>query len=174
MKIIACLGNPGDKYRQTRHNIGFLLGEYICSHSGIAVNRKGFSAIYGTGRMQSHDILFLFPQTFMNLSGQAVSSALSFYKEDSTSLIVIHDEIELPFGDIRKKKGGGHKGHNGLRSIIQCTGSPEFQRLRFGVGRPEKGDVADYVLSDFSRAEREMFPDMFERARMELEGMIIG
>ncbi len=174
MKIIACLGNPGDKYRQNRHNAGFLLGEYLCSHFGITINKKGFSSVYGTGRFHTHDVLFLFPQTFMNLSGQAVSAALSFYKEDASSLIVLHDEIELSFGDIRKKSGGGHKGHNGLRSIIQCAGSAEFQRLRIGVGRPDVGEVADYVLSDFSRSERDRFPEMFDHARVELEGMLTG
>ena len=174
MKIIACLGNPGGKYRLTRHNAGFLFGEYLASEYGISVAKKGFSSLYGTGKLGIHDILILFPQTFMNLSGQAVQGALGFYREDAKSLIVVHDEIELPFGEIRKKSGGGHKGHNGLRSIIQCAGSAEFERLRIGVGRPadEAVGVADYVLGNFSSAEQSMFPAMFGRAKAELEGIL--
>ena len=174
MKIIACLGNPGGKYRLTRHNAGFLFGEYIASEYGISVAKKGFSSVYGTGKLGIHDILVMFPQTFMNLSGQAVQGALSFYREDAKSLIVVHDEIELPFGEIRKKSGGGHKGHNGLRSIIQCAGSAEFERLRIGVGRPENDavGVADYVLGSFSSEEQSKFPSMFSRAKEELEGIL--
>jgi PTH1 family peptidyl-tRNA hydrolase len=174
MKIIACLGNPGPKYRLTRHNIGFLFGEYLASEYGISPGKKGFSSVYGTGKSGVHDILVMFPQTFMNLSGQAVQGALGFYREDAQSLIVIHDEIELPFGEIRKKTGGGHKGHNGLRSIIQCAGSAEFERLRIGVGRPadDSTGVADYVLGSFSSDEQSRFPAMFKRAKEELEGIL--
>ena len=110
MKIIACLGNPGGKYRLTRHNIGFLLGDYFASEFGVNLSKKGFSAIYGTGKSGNHDIMLLFPQTFMNLSGQAVQGALDYYHEDAGSLIVIHDEIEIPFGDIRRKNGGWTQG----------------------------------------------------------------
>jgi len=174
MKIIACLGNPGSKYRLTRHNAGFLAGEYLASVYSISVAKKGFSSVYGTGRVGKSEVLLLFPQTFMNLSGQSVQGALDYYREDAGSLIVIHDEIELPFGDIRKKSGGGHKGHNGLRSIIQCAGSSEFIRLRFGVGRPanESADIADYVLSSFSGDEQSRFPVLFERVKDELEGLL--
>jgi PTH1 family peptidyl-tRNA hydrolase len=173
MKIIACLGNPGERYRFTRHNIGFLVGEYLASRYDIPITRKGFSAVYGTGRILTHEVLFLFPQTFMNQSGQSVQAALSFYKEDAESLIVMHDEIELPFGEIRKKRGGGHKGHNGLRSIIQTLSSPDFERLRFGVGRPDAGDVSDYVLSPFSPDERNLLNELFVRIFEEFEEMLL-
>jgi peptidyl-tRNA hydrolase, PTH1 family len=173
MKIIACLGNPGDRYRNTRHNVGFLVGKYLADHYSIPVTKKGFSSIYGTGRSGVHDILLIFPQTFMNMSGTSINAALSFYKEDASSLIVIHDEIELPFGEIRKKNGGGHKGHNGLRSIIQNVGTNDFLRIRFGVGRPdEKMDVSDYVLSAFSSEEYGKLDPLFIRAREELEGLL--
>jgi peptidyl-tRNA hydrolase, PTH1 family len=173
MKIIACLGNPGDRYRNTRHNIGFIVGKYLADHYSIPVTKKGFSAVYGVGRSGVNDLLFIFPQTFMNMSGVSISAALSFYKEDASSLIVIHDEIELPFGEIRKKNGGGHKGHNGLRSLIQHVATNDFIRIRFGVGRPEGDiDVADYVLSDFSSEERDKLDGLFVRVREELEGML--
>lgn len=155
MKIIACLGNPGKKYRNNRHNIGFLLGESIARLASLAPGKKQFSAAAGTGTIAGEAVLFLFPDTFMNNSGVSVRAALDYYRESADNLIVIHDEIELPFGEVRIKFGGGHKGHNGLRSIIQHTGTADFHRIRFGVGRPPHPDmaVADYVLSDFTSDE---------------------
>jgi PTH1 family peptidyl-tRNA hydrolase len=173
MKIIACLGNPGDRYRNTRHNVGFLVGKYLADQYSVPITKKGFSALYGVGRSGVNDLLLIFPQTFMNMSGVSINAALSFYKEDAASLIVIHDEIELPFGDIRKKSGGGHKGHNGLRSLIQHVGTGDFVRIRFGVGRPEGNiDVADYVLSDFTGEEKSKLDGLFLRVREELDGLI--
>ena len=118
MIILAFLGNPGRKYSRTRHNIGFMVGEHFSGLSGIKINKKAFSAESGTGKINGHDTLLLFPQTFMNLSGKSVSKAMDFYDAESSDLIVVHDELELPFGEIKTKFGGGHKGHNGLRSII--------------------------------------------------------
>jgi len=157
MIIVAFLGNPGKKYARTRHNIGFITGEFFSGENGIKINKKNFSSEYGTGTICGHDVLLLFPQTFMNLSGQAVKKAMDFYRTEHSSLIAVHDEIELPFADIKIQTGGGHKGHNGLRSIIAETGSPDFHRIRFGVGRPDNPqmDVADYVLSNFSAEELE-------------------
>jgi peptidyl-tRNA hydrolase, PTH1 family len=174
MKIIACLGNPGSQYRNTRHNAGFLAGEYCAQQYGIDIGKKGFSARYGTGRSGMHELLFLFPQAYMNISGESVQGALTYYKTDEQDLIVIHDEIELPFGDIRMKKGGGHKGHNGLRSIIQKTGSADFERLRIGVGRPpdERIPVADFLLSDFTREESDRLTELFPRVKEVLDGML--
>ena len=155
MKIIACLGNPGKKYISHRHNAGFILGRYIAEEFCISVKKKMFSSLCGSGKIDGADVLILFPQTFMNKSGIAVSSAMCYYGSNPGDIIVVHDEIELPFGELRTKFGGGHKGQNGIRSIIEATGSPDFHRLRFGVGRPVNQDasVADYVLSDFSHDE---------------------
>lgn len=155
MKVIACLGNPEKRYTRTRHNIGFIIGEYLADKFNIQLNQKGLSSVYGTGHLNNNSILILLPLTYMNNSGQALRKALDYYKETIDNVIVIHDEIELAFGEIRLKHGGGHKGHNGLRSIIQNCGSPDFIRLRFGVGRPENDriSVADYVLSRFTKEE---------------------
>lgn len=174
MKIVAFLGNPGNTYKMTRHNAGFLIGSHFSERHNISVQKKAFSAFSGVGRVGVSDLFVLFPQTFMNLSGQSVSAAFSFYKEDAQSLIVVHDEIEIEFGDIRKKNGGGHKGHNGLRSIMQQIGTGDFERLRFGVGRPPDDaiDVASYVLSPFSADERSKLPILLDRACDELEGML--
>lgn len=157
MIIIAFLGNPGKKYSRSRHNAGFIIGEKIAYEAGIKITKKNFMSETGTGSIYDREVLLLFPQTFMNLSGQAVKKAMDFYNTDHAGLIVIHDELELPFGDVRHKLGGGHKGHNGLRSIIAETGSADFHRIRFGIGRPDNPqmDVSDYVLSGFSSEEFE-------------------
>ena len=175
MQIISCLGNPGTKYRNTRHNVGFLAGEFLAAQWGISIDKKNFNAQYGTGRVGLCDVMLLFPQTFMNLSGQSVQGALSWTREDAMSLIVLHDETEIPFGDIRFKSGGGHKGHNGLRSIIQCIGSSEFSRIRCGVGRPENEQIslADYVLAPFTHEEREQLGSVFVRLQQQIEALLV-
>ena len=166
MIILAFLGNPGSKYSRTRHNIGFMTGEYFAGSSGIKVSKKAFSAETGTGRVNGRDLLLLFPQTFMNESGKSVAKAMDFHDVKHSGLIVVHDELELPFGEIKTKFGGGHKGHNGLRSIIAETGSADFHRVRFGIGRPANPqmEVADHVLSSFSREEVEALQKLIPRA----------
>ncbi len=166
MKIIACLGNPGKKYSRNRHNAGFIIGDMIAGYYGISAGAAKFSALSGTGKIAANDVLLLFPQTYMNNSGAAVGAALQYYRESAENLVVLHDEIELPFGEIRTKFGGGHKGNNGIRSIIEHTGTPDFHRIRIGVGRPPSAEipVADYLLSNFSSEEfskiKELFPDV--------------
>jgi PTH1 family peptidyl-tRNA hydrolase len=171
MIIISCLGNPGKKYLNNRHNAGCILGKYISGEFNIPINRKSTNSIYGTGKIDDIDVLIQFPQTFMNRSGAAVKEAINYYEETPDRLIVIHDEIELPFGEIKTKFGGGHKGHNGLRSIIQEIGSPDFHRIRIGVGRPgdENLSVADHVLSNFDGEEykrlKEAAPVVIEKIK---------
>jgi peptidyl-tRNA hydrolase, PTH1 family len=167
MNIIACLGNPGKKYISNRHNIGFILGSYLAGVYHAGTEKKEFSSITARFTINDSPNLLIFPQTFMNNSGKAISAALAFHKIEPEHLIVIHDEIELPFGDIRQKKGGGHKGHNGLRSIMEQIGTGDFYRIRFGVGRPDNPElsVADYVLSNFTGDEKEKFTELFPLAR---------
>ena len=174
MIILAFLGNPGKKYYRTRHNAGFIVGEKIASSYGISINKKNFSAETGSGRLSGADVFFIFPQTFMNLSGQSVSRAMNFYNTKHDELIVIHDELELQFGDVRYKFGGGHKGHNGLRSIIAETGSADFHRIRFGIGRPDNPqmDVADYVLSAFSQEEFEKIDGLVPAVNKVIQSII--
>lgn len=157
MKIIACLGNPGKQYSKNRHNAGFLIGGSFASFIDIDLNRKSFSSVTGTCKFEGSDILMIFPQTYMNSSGVAVQQALSYYREVTENLVVIHDEIEMPSGKFDTKFSGGHRGHNGLRSIVEKTGSRDFYRVRYGVGRPENPNisVADYVLSNFTQEELE-------------------
>lgn len=151
MKIIVFLGNPGRQYLRTRHNTGFIIGEYFCDRNGIVPSQKKFKAFAGTGTVEGKDVCVLFPQTFMNLSGESAVQAVKFFRADPADVIAVHDEIELPFGKTGVKIGGGHKGHNGIRSLIQLLGTPDFVRVRFGVGRPDNPNVpvADYLLSSF-------------------------
>jgi PTH1 family peptidyl-tRNA hydrolase len=155
VKLIVGLGNPGEKYRQTRHNIGFLVAEQLAVECGVALKRKGHQGIYGSGRVAETEATILLPQTFMNLSGASVGSALKSLGIAPGDLIVIHDDIDLPFGQIKFKCGGGHGGHNGIRHIRQVLGHGDFIRCKLGVGRPAgDGDVVDHVLKPFSAAER--------------------
>ena len=126
MKLIAGLGNPGSRYAETRHNIGFRVAERLADNAGIALKRQGYQGIYGVGRVAGQEVTLLLPQTYMNLSGTSVGSACKSLGIQPGDLIVVHDEIDLPFGALRVKSGGGHGGHNGLRSIGQVLGSLEF------------------------------------------------
>ncbi|MCR9141341.1 MAG: aminoacyl-tRNA hydrolase [bacterium] len=165
--LIAGLGNPGDKYRLTRHNAGFMALDLLSRQWDIPLGDTRWKAELGRGRVETEngpaDVVLIRPQTFMNLSGQSVAPALGFYKVPLSRLLVLHDEVELAFADIRLKSGGGHKGHNGIRDIIDKTGEREFDRLRFGVGRPAQGSVADYSLSPFFKEEQAELEDLLER-----------
>ncbi|GFE56383.1 aminoacyl-tRNA hydrolase [Geobacter sp. AOG1] len=153
-KLIVGLGNPGPKYQGTRHNAGFMVLDCLAREAGIQITRKAFGGFYGEGSFQGERLLLLKPQTFMNLSGRSVSAALRFHKLAPSDLVVIHDDLDIPFGRVKLKDGGGHGGHNGLRSLMQELGGGQFVRVRIGVGRPVHGDAADYVLTNFSHEEQ--------------------
>ena len=152
LRLIAALGNPGAQYRSHRHSVGFMVAEELVRRHGWGPLRTRFSAHAAEGRLEAVPVLLLLPQTFMNLSGDSVGKAARFYRVDVGDIIAIHDEVELPFGTIRLKQGGGLGGHNGLRSLEKALGSREFWRVRVGVGRPPhpEMDLADFVLSPFS------------------------
>ncbi|MRJ03346.1 MAG: aminoacyl-tRNA hydrolase [Epsilonproteobacteria bacterium] len=161
MYLIVGLGNPGEEYRFTRHNVGFLvLDEIIEELQPLPISSSSFKGeLYRAG-----PILLLKPLTFMNRSGESLQAVAQFYKIDPERTIVIHDDIDLPLGALRFKKGGGSGGHNGLRSIDRGIGK-EYMRVRVGIGRPrEKGEVADYVLSPFGPQELETVQSVVKRA----------
>jgi PTH1 family peptidyl-tRNA hydrolase len=161
-KLVAGLGNPGSKYLWTRHNAGFIVLDELSRRAGIPVSRKTFSGLFGEGTWHDNRLFFLKPQTFMNLSGRSVNPALNFNRLALKDLIVIHDDLDIPFGRVKIKEGGGHAGHNGLRSLMQEMGSGEFTRIRIGIGRPLRGDAADYVLSPFSKEEQAQLPRLLD------------
>lgn len=173
MKIVAGLGNPGPEYSKTRHNIGFMAAERFAAKHGIALKKRGHQAHYGVGTGAGQELAVLLPQTFMNRSGASVSSACRALNVGLHDLIVLHDDIDLPFGVLRIKVGGGHGGHNGLRHICSVLGSGDFIRIRIGVGRPpEGGDVAQYVLRPFSSVEREKLDSVLANTVMALETLL--
>lgn len=165
MKIIVGLGNPGRKYERTRHNAGFLALDELAELAGVSVEQEKHSALVGRGRLGSEDVVLAKPRTFMNESGRAVAALLRSSYRTCADLIVLHDELDLAPGSVRIKTGGGHGGHNGLRSIMELAGSADFIRIRIGIGRPPAGvDAADYVLSPFSAEERKAAADAFRKA----------
>jgi peptidyl-tRNA hydrolase, PTH1 family len=161
-KLIVGLGNPGPQYSWTRHNAGFMVLDRLSRQAGISVTRKAFSGLSGDGSFAGERVILLKPQTFMNLSGRSVAEALRFHKLTLADLIVIHDDLDIPFGKVRLKEGGGHGGHNGLRSIGQLLGSPDYLRVRVGIGRPLHGDVSNYVLSNFLKEEMDRLQDVLD------------
>ena len=160
--FIVGLGNPGAKYLWTRHNAGFIVLDEFSRIAGIPVTRKNFAGLYGEGTYRDSRLFLLKPQTFMNLSGRSVNPALHFHRLSLKELIVIHDDLDIPFGRVKIKEGGGHAGHNGLRSLMQELGGGGFTRVRIGIGRPLHGDIADYVLSPFSREEAAQLPKLLD------------
>lgn len=168
MKLICGLGNPGREYERHRHNIGFMVVEALLPRARGELNQEKFQARVGQGTLGGERILFLEPQTYMNLSGRSLAEAARFYKVAVEDILVIHDELDLPFGRLQLKAGGGTGGHNGLKSSVQSLGEDSFIRLRFGIGKPEgpnaKERVAGYVLSHFDDAERRQLEELIGRA----------
>lgn len=155
MLLLVGLGNPGRDYANTRHNIGFMAVDEIVRRHGFSPWRNRFSGEFCEGKLGTEKALALKPMTYMNLSGQSVGEALRFYKLQPTDMIVFHDELDLPPGKLRVKAGGGHGGHNGLRSIDQHVG-PHYLRVRLGIGHPgDKDRVSGYVLHPFAKADQD-------------------
>ncbi|MBY6201400.1 aminoacyl-tRNA hydrolase [Maritalea mobilis] len=160
MKLWVGLGNPGPKYAGNRHNIGWMAVERIAEDHGFAPWRSKFQGSLTEGSLKGEKVLLLKPETFMNLSGQSVGEAMRFYKLSPADVTVFHDELDLAPGKVRVKQGGGHAGHNGLRSIHQHIGEA-YQRIRLGIGHPgHKDRVAGYVLSDFAKADQDWLDDV--------------
>ncbi len=160
MKIFVGLGNPGAKYARNRHNIGFMSVDRIAQDHGFGPWKSKFQGEIAEGRLGTEKVLLLKPMTFMNRSGQSVGEAMRFYKLDSADVTVFHDELDLAPGKVRVKAGGGHAGHNGLRSIHDHIGAA-YDRVRLGIGHPGRKElVSPYVLSDFAKADTEWLDDV--------------
>jgi peptidyl-tRNA hydrolase, PTH1 family len=160
MKLFVGLGNPGGQYAGNRHNIGFMAVDRIAADHGFSPWKKAFQGLACDGRLGAEKVLLLKPATFMNLSGQAVQAACSFHKLDLADVVVFHDELDLAPGKLRVKFGGGHAGHNGLRSIHGHLGD-QYHRVRMGIGHPgHKDAVAGYVLHDFAKADADWLDDV--------------
>jgi PTH1 family peptidyl-tRNA hydrolase len=178
MLLVVGLGNPGPKYEKNRHNVGFMVVDRLAVRFKAPPMREKFSGIFT--RVASPDLVLLKPLTFMNLSGESVQQAMKFFKVTLADVVVVHDELDVPFGESRLKLGGGTAGHNGLKSMLQHCGGDGFARLRVGIGRPanprggEKpgGDVVGHVLGDFSSLERASLDDVLDHAALGVEMIV--
>jgi peptidyl-tRNA hydrolase, PTH1 family len=171
--LIAGLGNPGAEYAGNRHNCGFMVADVLAARIGARFKRDRSRAVVAEGRLAGFPVTLAKPQTYMNLSGGPVVSLRSFHKLPDDQIVVIHDELDLPFDTIRLKLGGGDGGHNGLRSVTAALGTRDYFRVRVGIGRPPgRMDAADYVLHDFSAAERKLLPLVLEQAADAVETLL--
>ncbi|MDY6864110.1 MAG: aminoacyl-tRNA hydrolase [Thermodesulfobacteriota bacterium] len=166
MKLIVGLGNPGTKYKQNRHNIGFQVLESLAESANINIDKKKFNSIYGEGVVRSEKVFLVKPQTFMNLSGEAVFKVIKYFDIEHKDIIVIHDDIDLDLGRIKIQFDGGDGGHKGIHSIVVEAGTNRFIRIRVGIGRPPLfQDAAFYVLMNFKPEEKEIIKEVIERAK---------
>ncbi|HVP61745.1 MAG TPA: aminoacyl-tRNA hydrolase [Myxococcaceae bacterium] len=167
-RLVVGLGNPGREYAGHRHNVGVMVVDRLAGAEGIALGQAKFQGRFGQGDAGKVRLLLLEPETYMNASGEAVAAAARFFKVPPEDTLVVHDELDLPFGRLQLKKGGGTGGHNGLESIVAQLGDTGFARLRFGIGKPTgpnaKERVVGHVLHDFSTEEKEALPLLLERA----------
>lgn len=175
--LIVGLGNPGDKYSATRHNIGFLVADEMAIRCGGKFSSNKNRALVAEARLgmgsAAPRLVIVKPQTYMNDSGNAVSPLAKYFNAPVDQIIVIHDELDIPFNAIRVKIGGGDNGHNGLKSLTQSLSSPDYFRVRVGIGRPlTPQDTADYVLDNFGKGERSQVPDLAMRACDAIESLI--
>ena len=168
MKIVCGLGNPGREHERQRHNVGFMVLEALAARLGVSFNQDKFEGRLATASVRGDKVLLLEPQTFMNLSGQCLGGAARFYKVPAAEVLVVHDELDLPFGKLQLKSGGGTGGHNGLNSLAEHWGEDGYARLRFGIGKPQgpnaKDRVVGHVLGDFAADERQGLDALLDRA----------
>jgi PTH1 family peptidyl-tRNA hydrolase len=181
--LVVGLGNPGREYAGNRHNVGFFVADLLASRMDAKFGRhKRAHADVAEGRLANQGgrigggprVVLAKPLTYMNLSGAPVTALAQFYKVPVENILAVHDELDLPYGQVRAKRGGGEGGHNGLRSISKSLGTKEYARVRFGIGRPPgRQDPADYVLSDFGAAERKDLEFLVDRAADVAEAMVL-
>jgi len=163
VKWFVGLGNPGTPYQSTRHNIGFMAVDRFAERHGIKISQSKCKALTGEGIVNGTKVYLLKPMTYMNLSGESIRAFMDFYKASIDDLVVIYDDLDTPYGQIRLRYQGGAGGHNGIKSTIQHLGTQSFYRIRMGINRPAPGyNIADYVLSSFSKEEFKQMPPLLD------------
>jgi PTH1 family peptidyl-tRNA hydrolase len=170
--VIIGLGNPGTRYRHTRHNVGFDVVDHIAGQAGITMSEKGESKI-GKGTLDTEEVILIEPLTYMNLSGRVVKRFLSNKEDNAPNVIVVHDDIDMETGRLRVRRGGSAGGHKGVQSIIAESGTKDFVRVKIGIGRPEAASVEDYVLSRFCKKDRETINITIVRAVEAIEAIML-
>lgn len=176
MKIVVGLGNPGKKYTFNRHNIGFLFIDYMSQKYGFSISKLGFSSVYGETNIEGEKVIFLKPQTFMNLSGEAVVSAASYYHVEPKDIIIVYDDVSLPSGSVRIRFKGSAGGHNGIKSIIYSLKDDVFPRIKIGIGSPPcpEFEMANWVLSDIPKKDQEEIYKAIEQSASACIAIIKG
>lgn len=170
MYVVVGLGNPGSQYAQTKHNIGFVTVDYFAEQHNIKFNKVKHKAVIGEGSISGEKLMLVKPQTYMNASGECVMELVNFYKLPLENLIVIYDDIDLPVGKVRIRPNGSSGTHNGMRSIIYLLNKQDFPRIRIGVGKqPEYMDLADYVMTKFSKDELPLMEEAVKKATLTVE-----
>lgn len=175
MKIIVGLGNPGSEYERTRHNTGFMVVDRLASKHNIEIKKEKSKVLFGTGEINGEKVMIVKPQTFMNLSGEAVRGIMDFYKESIENLLIIFDDIDLELGNIRIKERGSAGTHNGMKSIVQNLGTMDFRRVKVGIGKPKPNiDLVSHVLGKFSDEEYKILTESIDKAVDATEIIISG
>ena len=172
MYIIVGLGNPGRKYENTRHNLGFITIDRLASKHDIKVDKIKFKALVGDGRIADQKVLLVKPQTYMNLSGDSVREVASYYKADPKDIIVIYDDLDLPLGNLRIRKSGSAGTHNGMKSVVYQLKSDQFPRVRIGIGGNGDKDIIDFVIGGFKKEEVSILEEAVDNAVLAIESMI--
>ena len=173
MRIIVGLGNPGNAYTGTRHNVGFETVNLLARVNGISIKKAKHRSLIGEGKVAGQRVLLVKPQTYMNLSGEAVQAILWFYGTPPSGMVVVYDDVNLPVGDIRVREKGSAGGHNGVKDIIRCLGTDDFPRVRIGIGaKPATWDLADYVLGRFCAEEQPIIVGSVQRAADAVTAML--
>lgn len=172
MYVIAGLGNPGKKYENTRHNMGFITIDQLAEKHNIKVDKLKFKALVGEGRIAGQKVLLVKPQTFMNLSGESIREVMNFYKLEPEELIVIYDDIDIDAGALRIRKFGSAGTHNGMKSVVQQLGSDRFPRIRVGVGKQGKKDLVNHVLGGFAKDEVPLLEEAVTNAGLAVETIL--
>lgn len=169
--LVVGLGNPGREHRHNRHNVGFMTVERLVERSKAGAWKEKFKGQWAKGSIGRDEVVLLEPMTYMNLSGESVQAAMAFFKIPLASVIVIHDELDLAWRNVRVKVGGGAAGHNGIKSVTQHCGA-DFVRIRIGVGKPARGSTESWVLGDFDAIESAELPDVLETASLAAESVV--
>ncbi len=173
MYLIVGLGNPGDKYRYTKHNVGFMVLDYLSSANNISISKIKHKALLGEGLIGQEKVILAKPQTYMNLSGESVQELMHWYKGEISKLIVVYDDVDLAVGRIRIRRSGSSGTHNGMKSIIYILNTDKFPRIRVGIGKqPEYMDLGDYVLSKFSTEEIPLMEEAVKKSALAIEEII--
>lgn len=164
MKVCVGLGNPGRKYEETRHNVGFMVMDQLAELCHVSFDQEKFSAQFTKFKMKGEDVILLKPTTYMNNSGFALRQCMDFYKISTQDVLVVYDDVDLPVGKIRLRQKGSAGGHNGIKSIIECIFTNEFDRIRVGIGRDPKIDMVNWVLGKFTPEEKPLLKESVEKS----------